>query len=84
MDSRMAPMANHDVSGDDQGKAKGEVTEKDLPAIDFSTFVLSLSTTADFHHGLLRAAGAHSQAASRSSGLLTTLASARSKNRSRP
>jgi hypothetical protein len=36
-----------------QTGAGGGATEKDLPAIDFSTFVLSLSTTALYQMGLV-------------------------------
>jgi hypothetical protein len=46
-------MANHDVKAEGQGEAKAGAKEKDLPAIDFSTFVLSLSTTALYQMGLV-------------------------------
>ncbi len=35
-------------------KAKAEANEHDLPAIDFATFVLSLSTSALYHLGLVK------------------------------
>ncbi len=35
-------------------KAKGEASAPELPAIDFATFVLSLSTSALYHMGLVK------------------------------